>query len=143
MRVFDQRDKTIIILDADDFVIRSLVDFAKKANVSGFFIGIGAVKEPTIGFFDISSRKYIRSTLNGEFEVLSLIGNISFDENNNPVVHAHICLGDRSYNVFGGHLFEAKVSVTLEIILMKTDRIFRKIDKEFDLKLISLVKTHS
>ncbi|MEX0568202.1 MAG: PPC domain-containing DNA-binding protein [Candidatus Njordarchaeota archaeon] len=140
MKVLDQGDKILIIMESGDLITKNLTELAKKTSISGFFVGLGAVKKPTIGFFDLNQKRYIRFTLNGEFEVVSFIGNISYDKENNPIVHAHICLGDKDYRIFGGHLFEAEVSVTLEILLIKTDRIIRKIDDRFDLKLIDRIE---
>jgi len=130
--------KAIIILDAGDKVIKSLQEFAKKENIFGFFFGLGAVKNPIIAYYDLSRKEYIKKQFFGEFEVTSIMGNITQDTEGNVIVHAHINLADNSMNCWGGHLIEAEVSVTLEIIVITHEKISRKLDDRFKLKLISI-----
>ena len=137
LKVFEDRDKYIVVLEAEEKVIESLHTLASDRNICGFFYGIGAVRNPEIGYFDLVQRKYLRRRLDGDFEVVSIIGNITRDEEENVIVHAHICLGDRDNNTYGGHLFEATVSVTLEIIVLPTKKILRVFDKTKNLKLIA------
>ena len=138
MRYKFANGKAIIILDAGDKVIKSLREFAEKENIFGFFFGLGAVKNPIIAYYDLSKREYVKKQFFGEFEVTSLVGNITQDAEGNVIVHAHINLADNSLNCWGGHLIEAEVSVTLEIIAIIHEKIIRKTDDRFKLKLISI-----
>ena len=70
--------------------------------------------------------------------MLSLIGNVALvgDE---PKVHAHVVVGKRDGTAHGGHLLEASVWPTLEVILVESpEHLRRKMDKETGLALISL-----
>jgi len=130
----------IIILDQGEKVIESLKRICEEKKIHGFFLGIGAVRTPEIGYFDLNKREYIRKALDGEYEVISLLGNISRDKEGKAIVHAHISLGDRNYRVLGGHLFKADDSVTLEISVFSTPAIVRAIDEFTGLKLITELK---
>jgi len=140
MRFLKSNNHYIIVLEKDEYVIESLKKFAASSEAprSGFFFGIGAVRNPKIGYFDLQDNNYAIKKLEGEFEVINITGNIGVDESNEIIVHAHICLGDKNYNVFGGHLFEAQISVTMELIFIPTSTISRKTDSATGLKLIRL-----
>ncbi len=130
----------IMVLEAGDEIIESLKKFAKEENLSGFFMGIGAVRDPVIGYYDVEKKQYVKAELEGEYEVLSLMGTISYLPDGEPFIHAHIILGDSQHRALGGHLFRAKVSVTLELIILRTQKMLRQKDKRFDLWLISGVE---
>ena len=137
MRVFKSGNIFIIVLEKGDYVLESIKGFAMNYNQkSGFFFGIGAVKNPEIGFYDTSQGRYLKRTLEGGFEVISLLGNLSLDKEKNIIVHAHIGLADEEYRMYGGHLFEAQVSVTMELIFIPTRTIIRRLDEETQLKLM-------
>jgi predicted DNA-binding protein with PD1-like motif len=71
-------------------------------------------------------------------EVLSLIGDIALKENA-PKIHAHVVVGKSDGTAHGGHILEAHVWATLEVILTESPRhLRRKIDEETGLALIDL-----
>ncbi len=137
LKVFGGPEKFIIILEAGEEILERIQAFAAKQRISGFFYGLGAVRDPKIGYYDLEGKRYISRRLKGCFEVVCLVGNIAWDENGNVIVHSHICLGDREGSVYGGHLLEATVSVTLEIIVLRTRKIIRTLDEKMNLKLIA------
>lgn len=55
--------------------------------------------------------------LEGPLELLSLTGNIIPDQTDTPDCHLHIMVGKSSCEVIGGHLFDARVFATCEIVL--------------------------
>lgn len=120
-------------------VMKSLGEFLTKNNISlASFSGIGAVQKAEIGFYDLKNKKYLWEKIDEEMEVLSLIGNVSLLDGK-PFIHAHITLGDRNCNARGGHLKEATVGATLEIVLKKlTGKIKRTFDDEIGLNLLDL-----
>jgi len=130
----------VIVLEEGDEVIESIKKYAKEEEISGFFVGIGAVRNPIIGYYDLEKRQYIKAELNGSYEVISLLGTISYLPNGEPFIHAHIALGDSEHRVLGGHLFRAEVSVTLELIILRTEKITRQKDEKFGLWLIGNVE---
>ena len=51
--------KRVVVLDKGDEIIASLKHLISERNVNGFFIGIGAVRDPIIAYFDTKQKKYI------------------------------------------------------------------------------------
>ena len=139
MRIYPQDEAYVVVLGAGDLVVKSLEELARNHGVYGFFYGVGAVKNPEIGYFDVDGKSYIRRSLRGFFEVVCIAGNIGVDMDGNVIVHAHIALGDNKFGIIGGHLFEAEVSVTLELVVIPTGKIVRAIDQKTGLKLIDSV----
>jgi uncharacterized protein len=120
-------------------VMQGLLAFAKKQKlVTGHLTGIGAISDAVIGYFDPQKKAYLRNHEKGQAEVLSLTGNLAL-YNNEPFFHVHVALALRDGAVRGGHLFEATVRPTVELVLttyLKTVR--RKIDSETGLPLLDL-----
>jgi len=72
-------------------------------------------------------------------EVLSLVGTIAPREDGEPQVHAHVVLGRSDGTTRGGHLLEAHVRPTLEVVLVESpEHLQRRTDEETGLPLISL-----
>ena len=138
--IHDDGEKTFaIIFDKGDEVAGGLLAFAKENNLSAsHFTAIGAFERVTLGFFERERKDYKRITINEQVEVLSLIGDVALDEDE-PKVHAHVVVGKADGTAHGGHLLEARVWPTLEVILVESPQhLQRKVDKETGLALISL-----
>lgn len=138
--IHDADEKTFaIVLDKGDEVASTLLTFAKDNKLSAsHFTAIGAFESVTLGFFERVRKDYKRITIDEQVEVLSLVGDIAL-EDDEPKVHAHVVVGKADGTAHGGHLLEARVWPTLEIILVESPRhLRRKIDKETGLALISL-----
>ncbi len=100
--------------------------------------GIGAVEKVRLGYFDLEKKEYITKDIDGEWELLNVIGNITWDEDE-PVIHIHTVLGGENLNTIGGHLLNATIAVTGEFHLITGEKtIGRKLDDETGLKLINL-----
>ncbi|MFB6213610.1 MAG: PPC domain-containing DNA-binding protein [Candidatus Nanohaloarchaea archaeon] len=105
--------RIIARLDPGDKVIKKIRELREKEDIeNGFFYGIGAVDEVTLGHYDVEEQDYREKEFEQQFEVTSFSGNISPDK-----VHAHIQLGKRDFSSIGGHCSSAKVSGTFEIII--------------------------
>ena len=78
--------------------------------------GIGALENPEIGYYSLEDKTYHRKLFKGEYELTSLIGNITMKEGK-PFSHTHITFSDTDYKVFGGHLFDAKITAAGEFIM--------------------------
>jgi predicted DNA-binding protein with PD1-like motif len=124
-------------LDKDEEVVSVLKKLAVKEKIETAVLqGLGAVYKVKLAYYSLIKQVYITSKLKGEFEMISLIGNISYIDKK-PVIHAHINLIDNSAASFGGHLIKARVWATAEIFIqilpIKTCR-FK--DKKTGLNLI-------
>ena len=73
-----------------------------------------------------------------QVELLSLIGDIALD-GGQPKLHAHVVVGKRDGTTRGGHLLEAHVWPTLEVIVTESpSQLTRTMDRESGLALIRL-----
>ena len=138
--IHDDGAKTFaLVFDRGDEVASGLLAFAKEKKLSGsHFTAIGAFESVTLGFFERERKDYEKITIDEQVEVLSLVGDIAL-EGDKPKVHAHVVVGKRDGTAHGGHLLEARVWPTLELILIESPQhLQRKVDKETGLALISL-----
>jgi len=136
VKVFLSGDVYILVLEVGEKVFESIKKFANEYDFCGFMIGIGALKDPTIAYFDKESKEYKHIKLEGGYELTSLLGNIGRLENGDVISHIHVTLGDKDGKILGGHLVEGEVAVTVEIFLTKTKCFLRKKDNLFNLNLI-------
>ena len=128
-----------LVFDKGDEVMAGLSDFAKRQRLSGSqFTAIGALSDVTLGYFDRARKDYKRIPLAEQVEVLALVGDIALDQGE-AKVHAHIVVGKADGTAHGGHLIEARVWPTLEVILVESPaHLRRETDEETGLALIRL-----
>ena len=130
----------LIVLKPGQKVIESLSVFMEKEKLPGAtFTAIGGVKNANIGYYNLKTNVYQPKLFQEPLELLSLIGNIGYHEKK-PVVHAHIAVSGDDYKAYGGHLLEAEVTVTLEVMITPTVKpLIREMSTEFpNAKLINL-----
>ncbi len=130
---------TVLVFDTGDEVVSTLTAFAKEHRVAAaHFTAIGAFSDAGIGYFDLQKKDYLKNQVNEQVEVVSLIGDIALDKGE-PKVHAHVVVGKRNGSAMGGHLLEAHVRPTLELVLQDSgEQLKRKLDPESGLALIDL-----
>ncbi len=129
-----------LIFDKGDEVARGLGKFAKEHRLAAaHFTAIGALEDVVLGYFDWQKKDYKRIPLNEQVEVLALVGDVSRDEEDQPKVHAHLVVGRADGTTRGGHLLEAHVRPTLEVVLVESPaHLCRRFDPESNLALIAL-----
>lgn len=107
----------VVRLDRGEPVIASLLDYLQRTRIlGGSIVGLGAVVDAEIGYYDPVRRAYERTRIPEARELLSLVGTISRLDGR-PFVHAHVTLGASDHSVVGGHLFEARVAITGEFVI--------------------------
>jgi len=126
-----------LIFDKGDEPVAGLTAFAKAQKLGAAHLtAIGAFSDVTLGYFDRAKRDYKKIPLHEQVEVLSLIGDVALDKGE-PKVHAHVVVGRADGEARGGHLLEAHVWPTLEVVLVESPRHLRKRhDPETGLALI-------
>lgn len=129
----------VVVFDKGDDVIPNLLAFARDEKLdASHFTGIGAFSDVIVGYFDIERRDYRRISIPEQVEVLSLIGNIAIHQDK-PKIHIHVVLGKCDGTAHGGHLLEAHVRPTLELVVIESPAHLRRtIDEETGLPLITL-----
>ncbi|HKY10156.1 MAG TPA: PPC domain-containing DNA-binding protein, partial [Candidatus Binatia bacterium] len=128
-----------IVFDKGDEVVQKLTQFAKENKLAAsHFTAIGAFESAVLGFFDRQRKDYRKIPINEQVEVLSLIGDIALSKNE-PKIHAHAVLGKADGTACGGHLLEARVWPTLEVVLTESPAYLRRrMDDEIGLALIDV-----
>ncbi len=129
-----------LVFDTDDEFMSELTSFAKDSGLSAASLtAIGAFSDAVLGYFDIEKKEYEKILVEEQVEVLSLIGTIAPKDDGEPQVHAHVVLGKSDGTTRGGHLMEARVRPTLEVIVLEPpEHLQRRTDKETGLPLINL-----
>jgi predicted DNA-binding protein with PD1-like motif len=126
-----------VIFETGDEVMSGLKAFAERENIrAGRFTAIGAFQSATLAYFDWQTKKYLEIPVNEQVEVLVLTGDIAWKDGK-PVPHVHVVLGRRDGSTRGGHLCEAIVRPTLELMLDQAGALERRPDPESGLALIA------
>lgn len=126
-----------VIFETGDEFMAGLTAFAKDQGLDGsHFTAIGAFSSAVLGFFDVERREYDRIPIAEQAEVLTLVGDIAV-ESEEPKIHAHAVLGLADGATRGGHILEARVRPTLELILVESPaHLQRRYDPDVGLALI-------
>lgn len=121
-------ERTIaLVFERGDPVVSTLERFAAEHGLDASrFSAIGAFERVTLGYFDWARKAYDRIELDEQLEVLSLLGDLALD-GGKPRLHAHAVLGRRDASTVGGHLLEATVRPTLEVLLVESPGYLRRV----------------
>lgn len=130
----------VLVFAAGDEAVAGLTAFAKEKRLSAsHFTAIGGFQEATLGYFNLDKKDYDKIPVREQVEVLSLVGDITENEKGEPKIHVHAVLGRADGTTRGGHLIEARVRPTLEVMLVQSPHhLRRKHDAESGLALIQL-----
>jgi uncharacterized protein len=117
----DHDERTFaLVFDTGEEPMGLLARFAQEHNIeAAHFTAIGAFSEVVVAYFDWEKKDYLRIPIREQVEVLALVGDVAVSESK-PKIHAHVVLGKRDATAHGGHLMEARVRPTLEVILTES-----------------------
>jgi predicted DNA-binding protein with PD1-like motif len=126
-----------VIFGKGDEAFSGMLEFAEKYHVtSAHFTAIGALNGATVAWFDPERKMYKKIPIRGQREVLSMIGDIALYQGK-PVVHTHLVVGGPDGVTRGGHVLDAYVSPTLEVMVtVDPVPMQKRFDPETDLTLI-------
>lgn len=132
----------ILIIEPDEEAFEAISRFAKTENINAASVtAIGAFATAKLAFFDLSTRDYKEIPVTEQSEVLSLLGDITLDENDTPNPHLHVVLGFADGSTKGGHFLKGVVRPTLEVVIRETPaELRRSYRQEFGIALIDPVK---
>ncbi len=133
--IVKEKDKLIlVIMENGENLIQNLGRLRQKFSATHFIsviTALGMLKNVKMGYWN--GKEYEIHALEEPAELLGISGIITPDTE--PFFHFHIILGTKTGNVVGGHLLEAEVCNTLEMVLYKGD--FSVIRKQIgNLKLL-------
>ena len=134
----------VLRLELGEEVQEALRQFAKEVDLkAASYQGIGALTQVELAFFCTDLKVYDRHFFEDEYELISLMGNLSAQDGV-IIPHTHVALGDRKFQTYAGHLVRGVVSVTAEIMVTTIDiDLSRKEDPIMKYKgLISARRTH-
>lgn len=134
-----QRTFALIFASGDE-VIGCLQKFVEHEQLSAAsFSAIGAYSSAVLGYFDWDRKDYVKIPVEEQVEVASLIGDVAETEDGGRALHIHLAVGKSDGTALAGHLLEAKVRPTLEVILTESPaHLCRVHDPETGLALIRL-----
>jgi len=140
-KLLSEKPKTYaLIFESGDELAAGLRRFAAEQKLAGSsFKAIGAFSSVKLAWFNWQTKKYQPSVVVDEqVELLSLVGDIALN-GGQPQVHAHVVIGKADGTAHGGHLMEAHVRPTCEVILTENpEHMQKQIDPESGLALIKL-----
>lgn len=131
-----------LVFETGDEAVSLLEGFAREQSLSAAsFTAIGAFSDAVLGYFDWERKEYRRIPVEEQVEVLTLAGDVA-TKDGEPAVHAHVVVGRADGSTRGGHLLEAHVRPTLELVLVESPAHLRKShDEESGLALIDLARS--
>ncbi len=126
-------------LDKDEKLVENLLSFVRTNQIRGAWVfALGGLKEAELGMYDLEAKRYNFTNIAGPLELVSLTGTVAWQDNE-PALHLHASVSDKTLAVCGGHLKEAVVSGTVEVFIhvWDTDKGFeRQHDEQSGLNLL-------
>lgn len=140
MQVFEvATGRFILRLSLGEKLMETLRRFVVERRIgAGVIRGLGASRSAELAFYLMDEKRYDPIPVAGYTEVVSLMGNISWKEGGEPMVHLHSALSRRDGSTVAGHVLEIEVGATMEIDLeVLPGRLSRKLDPEIGLPLLA------
>lgn len=130
-------DKIVIRLLKGDKLVESVQEILNKENVlAGSLTGLGAIDYLDMGVFDPETQGYKKHIFEEFMEVTNLTGIIS-EMDGKLYTHIHITCGKSDETAVAGHLNEARIGLTSEIVVsIINGKIDRKYDKDLGINII-------
>ena len=115
------------MLETGEEVLTSLQAFATQNKVhTAQLTAIGAFSDVVLQYFDWDSKAYQSIPVREQVEVASLNGDIALAPAGGPALHVHLVIGKRDGTAMAGHLGQAHVRPTLEVIVTESPAHLRK-----------------
>ena len=127
-----------LVFQTGDSVMGPLKAFAAEHRVAAAQIsGIGAFQDAVLKYFDWDLKRYIDIPVREQVEVASFIGDVALAPDGKPEVHAHLVVAHRDGTAKAGHLGDATVRPTLELIVTEQPaHLHKRFDPQSGLALI-------
>jgi len=128
----------VVVLKTGEEVLSCLKTFVKAERIfAAQFTAIGALSDVVLKYYNWEKKDYEENHVREQVEVASLLGDVAEGSSGEPAIHAHIVVGKRDGSAMAGHLGEAHVRPTLEVIFTESPVHLRKVeDPETGLALI-------
>jgi len=135
--ILQDKNKYVLAISSGEEICEQLKWFCEKKKIeAAHFSIIGAVNDLELWWYDTSKRRYKKKALMGQFEIVSMLGNVGILKGA-IIIHTHGMFSDKNYKVYGGHVNRGVVSGTCEVVFEKLDgKITREYDEETGLNLM-------
>lgn len=121
----------VIVLDSGDEAKGGLTSFAREHKTfAAQFTAVGGFRRGVLGYFDPDQKTYLKIPVDEQVELLSCVGDIALKSDGSPEVHAHVVVGRRDGSTRGGHLLEAEVWPTMEIVVNDVPQHLRRVHND-------------
>lgn len=130
----------LIRLDKGERLKESLEQFARETKIEGAWVsGLGGALEATLGFYDLDKQEYRWQKFDGLREIVSLTGNLAYNEAGEFIFHLHGVLADEKYQTVGGHVQDLTAAATIELFMHRAYQpTKRKYDESVGLQTLDL-----
>lgn len=120
-------------------LVAELTRFVQEQDIQSAWIkGLGGLASAELGFYDLSAKTYSWVQFDEPLELTNLTGNVA-RQANEPALHMHATVSDASMHAHGGHLREAVVGGTVEVMLHAIGgNLTRAFDEATGLNLLDL-----
>ncbi len=132
----------LVLLKKGDNLLDSIKEFFEKYANNNLceFRAIGAIDNFSLGYAYLEDGviQYNNVEYKEEYELLSLMGNISLRENE-CAIHAHATLSDSLNNCIGGHLNYGTVSIVCEMFITVHNKVANRVfDKDVGIAVLDV-----
>jgi uncharacterized protein len=117
MQVRREGKDVLIRMDPGEEMVDSLIAWARENGVpSAIIAGLGALRDGSLGYFDLNAGRYVEIPVPRHVEIVSLDGSLAVMDGE-PHVHLHVVVSSSGGSCVAGHLFKATISITAELHL--------------------------
>jgi uncharacterized protein len=133
----DQPRTYVVVLERGDEFTASMSRFVEEHGLSaGQLSAIGAFSSVVFGYFEWERKDYRRIRVDEQVEVIALLGSVALKDRR-PHLHPHVTVAKADGSAWGGHLLEAVVRPTLEVVIIESPQeLARRFDPESGLALL-------
>ncbi|TMQ13555.1 MAG: DUF296 domain-containing protein [Deltaproteobacteria bacterium] len=126
-REAEHRRTFAFVFEPDEDPVALLTKAADEYHLASCQVSaVGGFSQATLGYFERARRSYAKILVAEQVEVLSLLGDVAHQDDGQRVVHLHCVVGLHDGTTRGGHLLEARVWPTLEVIVTEWPAYLRK-----------------
>lgn len=130
----------VVAIESGDRLIASVTRFAREEGLAASeFTAIGALASARLAFFDWETKDYTEIPVEEQVELASLNGRITrpVGGDGDPHLHVHCVLSRADGSTIAGHLLEAEVRPTAEVLVTDSPtELHRRTDPESGLAVI-------
>ncbi len=117
MRYARLGDAFLVRIETGEEIASTITEFARAHAIDAAEVSaIGSAFEVVLGYFDRSTKQYERHSVEGEVEIVSMLGTLAIKEGQ-PFPHLHATVSGRDFRPLAGHFFEGRAGATCEVVI--------------------------